>query len=457
MVFSSITFLFYFLPLVLFCYYLVPYKLKNFILLIFSLIFYAYGEPIYIFIMLFSCVVDYINALIIDKYRNTYKAKLALIFSVIINLSLLAFFKYSDFFISIVNSLTNYNIALLNITLPIGISFYTFQTMSYTIDVYRDEAPIQKNIFSLSTFVTLFPQLVAGPIVRYSDISYDLNHRIHNFDKFYDGVYRFIIGLSKKVILANNLGIIWFNIKSTPSSQLSMLTAWLGIICFTLQIYFDFSGYSDMAIGLGKMFGFTFLENFNFPYISKSITEFWRRWHISLGIWFRDYVYIPLGGNRCSKTRWIINIFIVWFLTGLWHGASYNFILWGLYFGFILMLEKLFLLKILNNIPTVFNHIYALLLIIVGFVIFELTDISSIIHYLSAMFINNKLIDKSFYYYFIPNIALLIFSILASTPIFKHILDKYEIIRFICLIFGMIISVAFLVDSSFNPFLYFRF
>ena len=236
-----------------------------------------------------------------------------------------------------------------------------------------------------------------------------------------------------------------------------MLTAWLGIICFTLQIYFDFSGYSDMAIGLGKMFGFTFLENFNFPYISKSITEFWRRWHISLGIWFRDYVYIPLGGNRCSKTRWIVNIFIVWFLTGLWHGASYNFILWGLYFGFILMLEKLFLLKILNNIPTVFNHIYALLLIIVGFVIFELTDISSIINYLSAMFINNKFIDKSFYYYFIPNIALLIFSILASTPIFKHILDKYEIIRFICLIFGMIISVAFLVDSSFNPFLYFRF
>jgi len=348
LVFSSITFLFYFLPLVLFSYYLVPYKLKNFILLIFSLIFYAYGEPIYIFIMLFSCVVDYINALIIDKYRNTYKAKLALIFSIIINLSLLAFFKYSDFFISIVNSLTNYNIPLLNITLPIGISFYTFQTMSYTIDVYRNEAPIQKNIFSLSTFVTLFPQLVAGPIVRYSDVSYDLNHRIHNFDKFYNGVYRFIIGLCKKVILANNLGVIWYSIKATPYDTLSLATSWLGIICFTLQIYFDFSGYSDMAIGLGKIFGFDFLENFNFPYISKSITEFWRRWHISLGVWFRDYVYIPLGGNRCSKSRWFLNIFIVWFLTGLWHGASFNFILWGLYFGVVLIFEKLFLLEFLG-------------------------------------------------------------------------------------------------------------
>ena len=441
MVFSSIVFIFYFLPLVLLFYYLSPNKLRNFTLLVFSLIFYAWGEPIYILIMLFSSISDYIHAIIIDKYRGTFKSKLALVSSIVINLGLLGFFKYSN----------------LGIPLPIGISFYTFQTMSYSIDVYRNNVPVQRNLISLATYVTLFPQLVAGPIVRYLDVANDLKYRTHNSDKFYEGVYRFIIGLSKKVILANNLGIIWFNIKSTPSSQLSMLTAWLGIICFTLQIYFDFSGYSDMAIGLGKMFGFTFLENFNFPYISKSITEFWRRWHISLGIWFRDYVYIPLGGNRCSKTRWIVNIFIVWFLTGLWHGASYNFILWGLYFGFILMLEKLFLLKILNNIPTVFNHIYALLLIIVGFVIFELTDISSIIQYLSAMFINNKLIDKSFYYYFIPNITLLIFSILASTPIFKHILDKYEIIRFICLIFGMIISVAFLVDSSFNPFLYFRF
>ena len=316
MVFSSIVFIFYFLPLVLLFYYLSPNKLRNFTLLVFSLIFYAWGEPIYILIMLFSSISDYIHALIIDKYRGTFKSKLALISSIAINLGLLGFFKYSN----------------LGIPLPIGISFYTFQTMSYSIDVYRNNVPVQRNLISLATYVTLFPQLVAGPIVRYLDVANDLKYRTHNSDKFYEGVYRFIIGLSKKVILANNLGIIWFNIKSTPSSQLSMLTAWLGIICFTLQIYFDFSGYSDMAIGLGKMFGFTFLENFNFPYISKSITEFWRRWHISLGVWFRDYVYIPLGGNRCSKTRWIINIFIVWFLTGLWHGASYNFILWGLYF-----------------------------------------------------------------------------------------------------------------------------
>jgi len=274
LVFSSITFLFYFLPLALFCYFLSPYKLKNLTLLIFSLIFYAWGEPIYIFVMLFSCIVDYTNALIIDKYRGTLKAKSALICSVVVNLSLLGFFKYSDFVISILNNTLNTKLDLLHMSLPIGISFYTFQTMSYTIDVYRNEAPIQKNIISLGTFVTLFPQLVAGPIVRYSDISYQLNNRKHNLDKIHEGIYRFIIGLSKKVILANNLGIIWFSIKSTPYQALFNATAWLGIICFTLQIYFDFSGYSDMAIGLGKIFGFDFLENFNFPYASKSITEF---------------------------------------------------------------------------------------------------------------------------------------------------------------------------------------
>lgn len=458
MVFSSITFLFYFLPLVLLFYYIVPYKFKNFILLIFSLIFYAYGEPIYIFIMIFSCIVDYTNALIIDKYRNTYKAKLALISSIVINLSLLGFFKYSDFFISIVNNTTNSNIDLLNIALPIGISFYTFQTMSYTIDVYRNEAPVQRNIISLSTFVTLFPQLVAGPIVRYSDISYDLNHRTHNFNKFYEGIYRFIIGLCKKVILANNLGLIWYSIKNTPFNTLSIATSWLGIICFTLQIYFDFSGYSDMAIGLGKIFGFEFLENFNFPYISKSITEFWRRWHISLGIWFRDYVYIPLGGNKCSKSRWFFNIFVVWFLTGLWHGASFNFILWGLYFGVILVIEKLFLLNLLKKLPNFISHIYVIFLVIIGFVLFEIDTLSGVLNYLSSMFnFNNTLVDNTFLYYLVPNISLIIFAIIASTPIVKNILDKYIYIRIIALLFGMILSTAFLVDASFNPFLYFRF
>ena len=458
MVFSSITFLFYFLPLVLLFYYIVPYKFKNFILLIFSLIFYAYGEPIYIFIMIFSCIVDYTNALIIDKYRNTYKAKLALISSIVINLSLLGFFKYSDFFISIVNNTTNSNIDLLNIALPIGISFYTFQTMSYTIDVYRNEAPVQRNIISLSTFVTLFPQLVAGPIVRYSDISYDLNHRTHNFNKFYEGVYRFIIGLCKKVLLANNLGLIWYSIKNTPFNTLSIATSWLGIICFTLQIYFDFSGYSDMAIGLGKIFGFEFLENFNFPYISKSITEFWRRWHISLGIWFRDYVYIPLGGNKCSKSRWFFNIFVVWFLTGLWHGASFNFILWGLYFGIILVIEKLFLINLLKKSPNFICHVYVIFLVIIGFVLFEIDTLSGVLNYLSSMFnFNNTLVDNTFLYYLVPNISLIIFAIIASTPIVKNILDKYIYIRIIALLFGMILSTAFLVDASFNPFLYFRF
>ena len=402
-------------------------------------------------------MVDYTNALLINKYRGTFKAKLALICSMVVNLGLLGFFKYSNFIISILNTSLNTDFNLLNITLPIGISFYTFQTMSYTIDVYRNEAPVQKNIISLGTFVTLFPQLVAGPIVRYSDIANQLNNRKHNLDKIYEGIYRFIIGLSKKVILANNLGAIWFSIKSTPYDTLSTSTAWLGIICFTLQIYFDFSGYSDMAIGLGKILGFDFLENFNFPYISKSITEFWRRWHMSLGIWFRDYVYIPLGGNKCSKPRWFFNIFVVWFLTGLWHGASFNFILWGLYFGVILVIEKLFLLEVLKKIPNFLNHFYVLFLIIISFVIFDITNLNEMFNYLNAMFINDVLFDKTFYYYLIPNIILLILSIITSTPIIKVILDKYKYIRFIVLILGLILSTAFLVDSSFNPFLYFRF
>ena len=458
MVFSSITFLFYFLPLVILSYFLSPSKLKNLTLLIFSLIFYTFGEPKYIFIMIFSTIVDYIHALIIDKYRNTLKAKIALISSIIVNLSLLGFFKYSNFFISIINSIFSANLDSLNLTLPIGISFYTFQTMSYTIDVYKNEAKPQKNILNLATFITLFPQLVAGPIVRYVDIAKQLDTRNSDIDKIYDGIYRFIIGLSKKILLANNLGIIWSSIKISQYRELSILTSWLGIICFSLQIYFDFSGYSDMAIGLGKIFGFDFLENFNFPYISKSITEFWRRWHISLGLWFRDYVYIPLGGNKVSKLKWFRNIFIVWFLTGLWHGASFNFILWGLYFGFILILEKLFILNILNKLPNFFKHTYTLLLVIIGFVFFEIENLKDIFNYFNAMFnLNNKFIDSTFIYYLTPNITLIIISIISSTPLIKNILDKNIYIRFIFIILGFILSVSFLVDSSFNPFLYFRF
>lgn len=458
MVFSSITFLFYFLPLVLFSYFLSPSKLKNLTLLIFSLIFYTFGEPKYIFIMIFSTIVDYIHALIIDKYRNTLNAKIAFISSIVINLSLLVFFKYSNFFISIINSIFSANLDLLNLTLPIGISFYTFQTMSYTIDVYKNEAKPQKNILNLATFITLFPQLVAGPIVRYVDIAKQLDTRNSDIDKIYNGIYRFIIGLSKKILLANNLGIIWSSIKISQYRELSILTSWLGIICFSLQIYFDFSGYSDMAIGLGKIFGFDFLENFNFPYISKSITEFWRRWHISLGLWFRDYVYIPLGGNKVSKLKWFRNIFIVWFLTGLWHGASFNFILWGLYFGFILILEKLFILNILNKLPDFFKHTYTLLLVIIGFVFFEIENLKDIFNYFNAMFnLNNEFIDSTFIYYLTPNITLIIISIISSTPLIKNILDKNIYIRFIFIILGFILSVSFLVDSSFNPFLYFRF
>ena len=396
--------------------------------------------------------------MIIDNNRGNIKSKLALISSIVVNLSLLTFFKYSDFLISIYNNISNNNLPLLNLALPIGISFYTFQTMSYSIDVYKNEAPVQKNIISLATYVTLFPQLVAGPIVRYSDITKDLNNRKHTFDKFYDGTCRFIVGLSKKVLLANNFGIIWFNIKNLSYDSLSMGTAWLGIICFTLQIYFDFSGYSDMAIGLGKFFGFEFLENFNYPYVSKSITEFWRRWHISLGIWFRDYVYIPLGGNRCNKSRLLFNILVVWFLTGLWHGASFNFIIWGLYFGVILIVEKLFLLEILKSIPNIFGHLYVIILVLISFVLFDITELNSVFDYYKAMFnFNNTLFDSTFYYYLIPNISLLIIGILASTPIFKNIFEKYTLLKFIVLMMGLILSTSFLVDSTFNPFLYFRF
>ncbi|MEG1131974.1 MAG: MBOAT family O-acyltransferase [Romboutsia sp.] len=441
MVFSSIVFLFYFLPSVLFFYYIAPRKFKNLILLIFSLIFYAWGEPIYILVMIFSAIVDYIHAIAIDKYRYNVKSKIALISSICINLGLLIFLKYTP----------------LNLPLPIGISFYTFQTMSYSIDVYRNKVPVQKNLVSLATYITLFPQLVAGPIVRYLDISTQLDFRDTNLDKFHYGIYRFIIGLSKKILLANNLGIIWNNIKVIPHSELSLLTSWLGIICFSLQIYFDFLGYSDMAIGLGNMFGFSFPENFNFPYISKSVTEFWRRWHISLGVWFRDYVYIPLGGNRCSKPRWLLNIFIVWFLTGLWHGPTFNFILWGLYFGVILTIEKLYMLEVLNKFPDILKHIYTLLIVLVSFVIFESTDTFELINYLKAMFINSNLIDKTFIYYLIPNLTLLLISILGCTPLIKKLIDKHDFLRFVFLTSGLILSTSFLVDSSFNPFLYFRF
>lgn len=468
MVFSTATFIFLFLPIIILIYYLSSPKIRNLVLFIGSLIFYAWGEPIYILIMLFSTFFDYFNGLLIDyfqKNNNNKKAKYILILSITVNLSILAFFKYSNFFIVNINNLLNLNINTLNISLPIGISFYTFQTLSYTIDVYLSNVKAQKNIINFACYVTLFPQLVAGPIVKYKDVEYELENRIESFSSFSYGVKRFIIGLFKKVLLANNIGLIYEEISLIPISNISILTSWLGAIAFSFQIYFDFSGYSDMAIGLGAMFGFKFLENFNYPYISKSISDFWRRWHISLSTWFKEYVYIPLGGNRTSKYKAIRNLLIVWILTGFWHGANWNFILWGLYFGLILILEKYYLKNLLNKLPDFILHIYSLILIIIGWVMFSFEDLYNLKKYLKAMFsFNNILYDNTFIYLFTSNIVLIIICFILSTPIIKNLIKKYENsspIAYISESFGLFImffiSINYLVSASYNPFLYFRF
>ncbi|KGG79835.1 alginate regulatory protein [Caloranaerobacter azorensis H53214] len=473
MVFSSLTFLFIFLPVTLTLYFISPKKFKNVVLLITSLIFYAWGEPIYIFLMIFSSIVDYFHGLLIEKFRNeNKKAKFVVLSSVVINLGLLSFFKYSDFLIDNFNHLFNTGFDTLDLPLPIGISFYTFQTMSYTIDVYRKEAPVQRSPLALATYVTLFPQLIAGPIVRYQTVAEQINDRKETIDKFADGVKRFIIGLGKKVLLANNIGMLWSEIQATNINDLTILTAWLGVFAFSFQIYFDFSGYSDMAIGLGKMFGFDFLENFNYPYISQSITEFWRRWHISLGTWFKDYVYVSLGGNKVSKIKMYRNLFIVWFLTGLWHGASWNFIVWGLYFGIIIAIEKAGLLKILEKTWKPIRHIYTIFLILVGWIFFVFDDISLGIDYLKVMFgiANVELFNTQFLFYLSNYIILFIILIISATPFMKNkyivILNRlnyrqksfYEkfIVAFIYFII-LFISTAYLVDATYNPFLYFRF
>ncbi len=474
MVFSSLLFLFRFLPVVLILYFISPKILRNGILFIVSLIFYAWGEPVYITIMLFSTLVDYIHGILIDKAKSSGKIKRAKILvasSVIINLSLLCFFKYTDFFINTFNNITGLAVPLLNLPLPIGISFYTFQTMSYSIDIYRGKAKLQKNIINFGTYVTLFPQLIAGPIVQYNTIADQLTNRQETFDKFSYGIQRFITGLGKKVLLANNIGLIWTEISSQDIINLPVLTAWIGITAFAFQIYFDFSGYSDMAIGLGSMFGFRFLENFNYPYMSRSITEFWRRWHISLSSWFRDYLYIPLGGNRKGLIRQIFNIIIVWAATGIWHGAGFNFLFWGLYFGFILILEKSFLLNLLNKLPKIIRHIYTILIVWVGWVIFAFDNFNNGIIYLKAMFGLNHagILDNGSIYYLYTNIILLIVLIIGCTDIPKKcfnristvILAKQQVLQTIlqCVFIIVIFTVctAYLVDSSYNPFLYFRF
>lgn len=470
MVFSSLTFLFGFLPFVLLLYYLVPRSWRNGILFIVSLVFYGWGEPVYILLMLFSTVVDYTCALGVDRNRsNQRKARRFLLASVVINLSLLGFFKYADFVLQSLNSWLGTNIPLLSLALPIGISFYTFQTMSYTIDVYRGDAPVQRNIVSLGAYVTLFPQLIAGPIVRYSTVASQINEREETVDRFGQGVQRFVVGLGKKVLLANNIGLLFDQIKQLPGNQLSLLAAWLGVTAFALQVYFDFSGYSDMAIGLGKMFGFTFLENFNYPFMAQSITEFWRRWHISLGTWFRDYVYIPLGGSRRSEAITYRNLAVVWLLTGLWHGASWNFVFWGAYFAGFLMVEKAFLLAWLQRLPRLFRHVYALGATAFSWVLFAFEDWPSIRQFWQAMLGRGSggAMTSTDLYLLTNYGLLLVILVLAATPIPRQAVQRVLAIdrrprlaellypAFIALVLGL--STAYLVDASYNPFLYFRF
>ena len=457
MLFSSITFLFYFLPLLLIIYFIVPKKFKNLVLFIFSLFFYFYGEPKYGFLLLLSCIINYIMGNLIDKYRK--RAKVFLIIALMYNIGQLIYFKYLDFFIENINNIFNTNIGFMYIVMPIGISFFTFQTISYVVDIYNKKVESSKSFLNFATYVCLFPQLVAGPIVRYETISNELKNRKSNFDTFSEGVKRFTIGLAKKVLIANLLGEMCTSLASLPNG--SVMSYLFQAVGYTLQIYFDFSGYSDMAIGLGLFFGFHFLENFNYPLVASSITDFWRRWHISLSSFFRDYVYIPLGGNRVSLLKWIRNIFIVWFLTGFWHGASWNFILWGLYFAVILVLEKKIYGKYLNN-TKVLKYIYTIGLVVISFVIFNCETIGDIKIFLSSMFgLNNlPLINTETLYYIRSYLILLIIAIIASTPLLKVIGNKIKKLEFLepVIYIGIIILVtAYLVDTSFNPFLYFRF
>ena len=459
MLFSSITFIYYFLPILLLIYFLVPKKIKNLTLLIFSLIFYFLGEPKYIVVLLLSCVINYVISKLM-KYKK-YK-KLLLILAIIYNVGQLLVFKYTDFFIDNINNIFNSNIPFMYILMPIGISFFTFQALGYVIDVYNKKHKPAKSLIDFMTYVSLFPQLIAGPIVRYSDVENELSKRETSFPKFSEGIKRFVIGLSKKVLIANVLGeIITLLIEET------VVASWLKPVLFTLQIYYDFSGYSDMAIGLGLMFGFRFLENFNYPLIASSITDFWRRWHISLSSWFRDYIYIPLGGNKVSKLKHLRNIFVVWFLTGFWHGASWNFILWGLYFFIFLIIEKYLLKKYLDK-TKVIKHIYTILIVIISFLIFNTETIPEIINSLKNMFFINDIptITKETLYYLRSNIVLFIVAIIGATPFMKLLIGKLKETRLkividvlapVTYIVLLTLTTAFLIDASFNPFLYFRF
>ena len=455
MIFSSLFFLLFFLPIVLGIYYIIHPKLKNAVLLIFSLVFYAWGEPVYIVLMLTSILFNYLCGLFV------YKNKSVLILSVIGNLAGLFFFKYTDFVTSTLNNTFGFNIPLLNLALPVGISFYTFQAMSYVIDVYRGDIKYQKNIVSFGTYVSLFPQLIAGPIVRYKTIDEQLSYRKVSSHGVYLGIITFVTGLAKKVLIANNVGMLWdmFN----ASSDISVLSAWFGIFAFAIQIYFDFSGYSDMAIGLGRMFGFEFEKNFDYPYTSTSITDFWRRWHISLGTWFKEYVYIPLGGNRVSKSRKRFNLLIVWVLTGLWHGASFNFMFWGLYYAVILILEKEFYGKYLKKCATFVKVAYSFVLVLIGWVFFARDTMSDAFGYLGAMFGigASGFADYTTWYAFNSYFVIVVIGIFSMLPLGKKVIkpyfDKNPCLAIIPCIVVFLVCIMYLSDATYNPFLYFRF
>ncbi len=466
MLFSSIPFLYFFLPCVLILYFAVPKCLKNGVLMLVSLFFYAWGEPKYVFLMAATIIIGYVTGILIEKFKGKALSKAFLAVSVIVDLGFLAYFKYADFFISNFNAATGLSLPLLRIALPIGISFYTFQILSYSIDVYRGDVPAQKNPINLAAYVTMFPQLIAGPIVRYSDIAKQLENRTHSFEKISEGIRRFVLGLAKKILIANTLGELCDVFRST--NEKAVLYYWLYAVAFALHIYFDFSGYSDMAIGLGKIFGFDFLENFNYPFISSTVTEFWRRWHMSLGSWFRDYVYIPLGGNRVSKAKWFFNIFVVWLLTGFWHGAAWNFIVWGLFFAVILVLEKLFLKKFLEK-TKIIKRIYIALAVLVSFVIFNATDMAEALQYVGAMFGagNMPIVNAEMFYYLKSYAVVLVLAAVGSTPVVKTAAMRLyngkntgrvmNVLEPVVLVGLLIVMTAYLVDGSFNPFLYFRF
>ena len=468
MVFSSAVFLLIFLPVVLLLYYVLPARARNPLLLVTSLIFYAWGEPVYILIMLFSTVFDYCNGRLLERLDQKGKPELrkwVLVLSLIGNLGMLGFFKYTDFLISSLNALTGQEFDLLGIALPIGISFYTFQTLSYTIDVYRREIPAQHNIISFGMYVCMFPQLIAGPIVKYRDIEKQINSRTLGTDRICAGIFRFTLGLGKKVLLANSFGAVWDEISAQQGN--AAVTSIIGAVAYMLQIYFDFSGYSDMAIGIGKMLSFDFLENFNFPYESKSVTEFWRRWHISLGSWFREYLYIPLGGNRKGLPRQMLNLLIVWGLTGLWHGAGWNFVIWGLYFFVLLAAEKLFLLDLLKKLPAAIGHLYTLLAVLISWVIFACDDIGAAGRYLLSMFGANGYADAASVYYLSENFFILLVGAVLSVSFVKRLIaKKVNAIQSANIRFGIktaigatlyLTSLLMVISSSYNPFLYFRF